>query len=125
MQLYWDDPIGSRDQVFTVIGGPNGVGKSTYAEGLAARGYPLGEAVNSDAIAAALPGPDATRDVHAGRETLRRTRTLIAGGRTFSRETTLSGSEILRTMPREVFGPDVLLLERPGLNHFDYGIYCA
>ena len=84
--------------VFTVIGGPNGAGKSTYTEGLAARGYPLGEVVNPDVIAANLPGPDATRDARAGRETLRRTRALIASGQTFSRETTLSGNEILRTM---------------------------
>ena len=87
--------------VFTVIGGPNGAGKSTYTEGLAARGYPLGEVVNPDVIAANLPGPDATRDARAGRETLRRTRALIASGQTFSRETTLSGSEILRTMRAE------------------------
>ena len=53
--------------------GPNGTGKSTYKEGLAARDYPLGEVINPDAIAAALPGPDATRDARAGRETLRRT----------------------------------------------------
>ncbi len=84
--------------VFTVIGGPNGAGKSTYMEGLSARGYALGEVVNPDVIAAALPGPDATRDARAGRETLHRTRALIASGQTFSRETTLSGSEILRTM---------------------------
>lgn len=84
--------------VFTVIGGPNGAGKSTYTEGLAARGYPLGEVVNPDVIATNLPGPDATRDAGAGREALRRTRALIVSGQTFSRETTLSGSEILRTM---------------------------
>ena len=90
--------IPSDRPVFTVIGGPNGAGKSTYTEGLAARGYPLGEVVNPDVIASALPGPDATRDARAGRETLRRTHALIAGGQTFSRETTLSGIEILRTM---------------------------
>ena len=89
---------GAARPVFTVIGGPNGAGKSTYTEGLAARGYPLGEVVNPDVIAAALPGPDATRDARAGRETLRRTRALIADGQTFSRETTLSGGEIRRTM---------------------------
>ena len=89
---------GSDRPVFTVIGGPNGAGKSTYTEGLAARGYPLGEVVNPDVIAAALPGPDATRDARAGRETLHRTRALVALGQTFTRETTLSGSEILRTM---------------------------
>ena len=84
--------------VFTVIGGPNGAGKSTYTDRLTASGYDLGEVVNPDVIAANLPGPDATRDARAGRETLRRTRALIASGQTFSRETTLSGSEILRTM---------------------------
>ena len=84
--------------LFTVVAGPNGAGKSTYVEGLAARGYPLGELVNPDVIAAALPGPDATRDTRAGRVTLHRTHALIATGQTFSRETTLSGSEILRTM---------------------------
>ena len=92
------EQTGPGRPLFTVIAGPNGAGKSTYAEGLTARGYPLGEAVNPDVIAAALPGPDATRDTRAGRETLRRTRALIASGQTFGRETTLSGSEILRTM---------------------------
>lgn len=90
----------SNRPIFTVIGGPNGAGKSTYTEGLAARGYPLGEVVNPDVIASTLPGPDATRDARAGRETLRRTHALIASGQTFSRETTLSGIEILRTMQK-------------------------
>ena len=88
----------SGQSVFTVIGGPNGAGKSTYTDRLAAAGYDLGEVVNADVIAAALPEPDTTRDARAGRETLHRTRSLIAGGHTFSRETTLSGREILRTM---------------------------
>ena len=88
----------SRRPVFTVIGGPNGAGKSTYMDRLAASGYSLGEVVNPDVIAAVLPGPDATRDARAGRETLHRTRRLIASGQAFSRETTLSGNEILRTM---------------------------
>lgn len=88
----------SAHATFTVIGGPNGAGKSTYTEGLASSGYPLGEVVNADVIASALPGPDTTRDARAGRETLRRTRALILRGQTFTRETTLSGKEILRTM---------------------------
>ena len=92
------EQAGPDRPLFTVIAGPNGAGKSTYAEGLAARSYPLGELVNPDMIAAALPGPDATRDTRAGRQTLARTRALIASNQTFSRETTLSGTEILRTM---------------------------
>ena len=66
--------------VFTVIGGPNGAGKSTYMDRLAVSGYSLGQVVNPDVIAAVLPGPDATRDARAGRETLHRTRRLIASG---------------------------------------------
>ena len=58
----------SGQPVFTVIGGPNGAGKSTYIDRLAAAGYDLGEVVNPDVIAAALPGPDTTL---SGREILR------------------------------------------------------
>ena len=53
--------------LFTVIGGPNGVGKSSYTKVLTDGGYPLGEVINPDVIAAALPGPDTTRDARAGR----------------------------------------------------------
>jgi len=84
--------------VFTVIGGPNGAGKSTFTDALRRTRYALGEIVNPDVIAAALPGPDAARDARSGRETLRRTGARIANGATFSRETTLSSREILRTM---------------------------
>lgn len=84
--------------VFTIISGPNGAGKSTFTDELLRTRYALGEIVNPDMIAAALPGPSATRELRAGRETLRRTRALIANGATFSRETTLSSGEILRTM---------------------------
>ena len=58
----------------------------------------MGEAVNPDVIAASLPGPDATRDARAGREALHRTRALVAHGQTHTRETTLSGSEMLPAM---------------------------
>ena len=90
-------PEAGRPQ-FTVVGGPNGAGKSTFTEGLADRNYPLGETINPDVIASTLPGPDASRDIRAGRRALERTRALINSGQTFSRETTLSGTEILRAM---------------------------
>lgn len=92
------EPSPAGRPAFTVIGGPNGAGKSTMTLALARQGYELGQIVNPDVIAAALPGPDTTRDARAGRETLHRTRALIGGRRTFSRETTLSSSEILRTI---------------------------
>ena len=65
--------------VFTVVGGPNGAGKSTYTDGLAARGYPLGEVVNPDVIAANLPGPDATRDARRRPGKIAKTVTALQG----------------------------------------------
>ena len=83
--------------VFAVIGVLNEAGKYTYTDGLVAKGYPLDEVVYPDMLAAVLPGPDATRGTRANLETLHRTRALINSRRMFSRETMLSGSEILQT----------------------------
>ena len=82
----------------TVIGGPNGVGKSTFTAKLRAASYPLGRFLNPDDIAQTLRGAQPARELQAGRETLRQSRTLIASRTTFSRESTLSSNEILRTM---------------------------
>ena len=83
---------------FTVVAGPNGVGKSTLIEDLRDHGFPLGPFINPDDIARTLEGSPASRDLRAGRETLHRTRARIAGSETFSRESTLTSREILRSM---------------------------
>ena len=83
---------------FTVVGGPNGVGKSTFVATLRAAGYPLGRFLNPDDIAQTLRGAQPARELQAGRETLRQSRALIATRTAFSRESTLSSNEILRTM---------------------------
>ena len=88
----------SEPPQFTVIAGPNGAGKSSLKQDLDDVGYTLGPYVNPDDIARTLPPDTPARDLVAGRETLRETRTLIKGGVTFSRESTLSSNEILRTM---------------------------
>ena len=82
----------------TVVGGPNGVGKSTFVAMLRAVGYPVGRFLNPDDIAQTLRGTQLARELQAGRETLRHSRALLASGTTFSRESTLSSNEILRTM---------------------------
>ena len=82
----------------TVVGGPNGVGKSSFVATLRAAGYPLGRFLNPDDIAQTLSGTQGARELQAGRETLRQSRALIASRTTFSRESTLSSNEILRTM---------------------------
>ena len=40
----------------TVVGGPNGVGKSTFLAGLQTTGYPVGHVLNPDDIAQTLSG---------------------------------------------------------------------
>lgn len=84
----------------TVIAGPNGSGKSTIFEELGFLGIRTSVFLNPDVIAKSLEGPDNTRDYRAGREALERCRRYIDNGETFTRESTLSSSEILNTMRR-------------------------
>ena len=81
---------------FTLFAGPNGAGKTTAYRRFLDAGYETGEYLNPDDIARSL-GKTAA-DVTAGREVIRRTRSLIAARRPFVRETTLSGREILRSV---------------------------
>ena len=85
----------------TVFAGPNGSGKSTAYLRFLNAGLESGEYLNPDDIAAAIragsPGSQAV-DLRAGREVIKRTRSLIARRRSFVRETTLSGREIGRSM---------------------------
>jgi len=85
----------------TVFAGPNGSGKSTAYLRFLSAGLASGEYLNPDDIAAAIRSGDAGSkavDLRAGREVIKRTRSLIAGRRSFVRETTLSGREIGRSM---------------------------
>lgn len=80
----------------TIIAGPNGSGKSSVYEKL----QPVGEFVNADVIAAALPG-DLTageRRIRAGRVVVSRLRELIASKQDFVFETTLSSRHSLDVM---------------------------
>lgn len=88
----------------TVVAGPNGVGKSTFVSELVESGYDIGTFVNPDVVARSLqdasgnPEPPANLNFAAGREALRLTRELIARQQNFTRESTLTSNEILRTM---------------------------
>ncbi len=84
----------------TVIAGPNGAGKSTIFEELRKQGHPLGIFLNPDVIARNLDGPDNTRDYRAGREALELCRRYLENAETFTRESTLSSTEIVNTMRR-------------------------
>ena len=82
---------------YTILGGPNGVGKSTTFTRLTEWGYRSGAFLNPDEIAKGLDGPEPARAVAAGRETLRRWRAWMASRRSFVRESTLSSREIVRS----------------------------
>ena len=81
-----------------VLGGPNGAGKSSAYTRLEQLGFVTGWYLNPDDIAQDLGGDPATRDIRAGRETLRLTKLWIDERRTFTRESTLTSNEVLRRM---------------------------
>lgn len=85
---------------FTLFAGPNGAGKTTAYVRFLDAGYEAGEYLNPDDIARSLGASsgDTSFDIPAGREVIRRTRSLIAARRSLVRETTLSGREILRSI---------------------------
>ncbi|WP_336766018.1 zeta toxin family protein [Paenibacillus sp. USHLN196] len=82
--------------VMTVFAGTNGAGKSTLS--MQMREW-LGELVDPDQIARELkPEDPRSADLSAGREAVKRIRSLIKNGENFAIETTLSGSFVLKHM---------------------------
>lgn len=80
-----------------MFAGPNGAGKSTLVDRYVAERF---EVINPDNIALTLP-PDlgvAARALQAGRTAVRERAALLAAGRTFGIETTLTGRSELDLM---------------------------
>lgn len=84
----------------TVVAGPNGAGKSTLVAAMQRDGYDFGPFVNSDVIAAGLPAGTPNREFQAGKLAIGEARAHIAAGRSFSQETTLTGSFAKNLMVR-------------------------
>jgi len=81
-----------------LVAGPNGAGKSSSARELLGESL---EIVNPDVFAVRLsPHTPENAALRAGREAIQRTRNLIAEGRTFAVETTLSGRSYAATVRR-------------------------
>ncbi|WID98304.1 AAA family ATPase [Bosea vestrisii] len=84
---------------FWIVAGPNGVGKTTYAFRHIRAVSGSTSFVNLDEIARGLsPLDPSAEQQRAARVALAMTRSLIAEGRSFSIETTLSGKTHLRTI---------------------------
>jgi predicted ABC-type ATPase len=80
-----------------VFAGPNGAGKTTIVDRHVAGRIPV---INPDTIAHMLPGHvgEAARIMRAGRIALHRRRELLASGKSFAIETTLTGRSELDLM---------------------------
>jgi predicted ABC-type ATPase len=91
------NPDGNLVATCTVIGGPDGSGKSTIFELL----NPKGEFVNADVIARLInPHAPHSVDLSTAKATLERVRELLSEGRDFVLETTLSGHQPVALMER-------------------------
>ena len=80
-------PGGGRMKIYTIIGGVNGVGKSSFTGVLKERSTDLGVIVDVDKITAELGG----NALAGGKAALRKISECIDKGISFAQETTLSG----------------------------------
>ena len=83
-------------KIYTIIGGVNGVGKSSLTGVLASESNDLGVIIDTDKITASLGGDK----IKGGKAAIERINNSLAKGINFTQETTLSGSRILKTIKR-------------------------
>ena len=83
-------------KIYTIIGGVNGVGKSSLTGVLAAESNDLGVIIDTDKITAAMGG----NKINGGKEAIARINNSIEKGINFTQETTLSGSRTLKTIKK-------------------------
>ncbi len=83
-------------KIYTIIGGVNGVGKSSLTGVLAAESNDLGVIIDTDKITATLGG----NKINGGKEAILRINSSLEKGINFTQETTLSGIRTLKTIKR-------------------------
>ena len=84
---YGFGPGGQNMKIYTIIGGVNGVGKSSFTGALKSRTRDLGMIVDVDKITAQLGG----KPLEGGKRAIRIMENCIRDGVSFTQETTLSG----------------------------------
>ena len=82
-------------QIYTIIGGVNGCGKSSLTGALKAERSDLGLLIDVDKLAAQLGSP-----VEGGKAAVRKINECLEKGISFTQETTLSGARTERTIRR-------------------------
>lgn len=83
-------------KIYTIIGGVNGVGKSSLTGVLAAESNDLGVIIDTDKITASLNGDK----LKGGKAAIERINNSLEKGINFTQETTLSGSRTLKTIKK-------------------------
>ena len=106
---------GSYVKIYTIIGGVNGVGKSSLTGALKGSRSDLGRIVDVDKITAQLGGDAMT----GGKEALRRIEECLEKEISFTQETTLSGYRTVRTARAAREKGYIVRLYYVGLNSSD------
>lgn len=110
-----------------MLAGPNGAGKSTFYHTLTNLDFRTGRFINPDVIADRLRKVDKIResyvDFRTGRETLKLVAEYTARQIDFTRESTLSGREILRSIVRATEAGYEANLIYIGLNSVELSIH--
>ena len=83
-------------KIFTIIGGVNGVGKSSLSGVLSAESTDLGIIIDTNKINAALGGDR----IKGGKLAIKRINYCLEKGINFTQETTLSGVRTIKTIPK-------------------------
>ena len=83
-------------KIYTIIGGVNGVGKSSFTGVLKSRATDLGTIIDVDKLTAQIGG-DA---IMGGKAAIKKIEDCLAKGVSFTQETTLSGHRIEKTAQR-------------------------
>jgi predicted ABC-type ATPase len=94
-------PRKTRSKKIVILAGPNGAGKTTFAREFLPQEADCPDFINVDLIAAGLSPFDPDRAaLHAGKLMLQEIHRRVAAGESFAFETTLSGRNYARLIPR-------------------------
>lgn len=102
-------------KIYTIIGGVNGVGKSSLTGVLAQEHDDLGAIIDTDRITAEMGG----NALAGGKEAIRRINLCLEAGLNFTQETTLSGVRIEKTIRQASDNGYKIRLYYIGLNDVD------
>ena len=83
-------------KIYTIIGGVNGVGKSSLTGVLAAENRDLGVIIDTDKITASFGGDK----IKGGKAAIEKINDCLKRGINFTQETTLSGDRTLKTIQK-------------------------